>query len=352
MYKYRSSVIADLAAQLKRGPRRLSLRQLCGIEFVLSVIEGGGSYPCDFLVHALTGFRARRGAEAGGSELLSEDVIRTDMVTLAEDISAHADIPTDCWPENVHTVSELARRFDVSTKTIFRWHRRGLIGWRLRFADRRVRLAFADRCVRRFVARNIELVHRGSSFSQLTKAERQWIIARARQLADDGKRTVNAVAKTVAGETDRAVETIRLILKSYDAAHPRTGVFNRSSLEVDADDERMKIWEAYLDGVSIGRLAKRFGRPVARVYRTITEMRARELKSRPIEFVSSTEFGAPDAADLITNDPVAAAPTNGPPPNRRIPADLPPYLRQLFRISLLTPAGEAALFRKFSYLKY
>jgi len=354
MYEYRSLAIADLAAQLKRGPRRLSVRQLCNIEFLLSVAEGGKAYPYDFVVHVLTGFRApgRDGGGAADSPLLNEHVVRADLVTLAEDISVHADIPARCWPEDVYTVSELARRFDVSTKTIFRWHRRGLTGWRLRFADRRVRLAFPERCVRRFVAENVELVHRGSSFSQLTKAERAKIVERARQLAECDERTVNSVARVIAAETARAVETIRLILKSYDAAHPKTGIFNRSSLKVDADDERLKIWEAYLDGASIDTLAKRFDQPVTKLYRTITEMRARELKSRPIEFVCSPEFEAPNADDEIMNDPAAAAPTNGPTPNRRIPANLPPYLQQLFRIALLTPEGEVALFRKFNYLKH
>lgn len=354
MYKYQSSVIADLAAQLARGPKRLSLRQLCNIEFVLSILEAGKSYPYDFVRHVLTGFRARRGGAKGvaDSKLLSAHVIQSDLVTLAEQVSAQADIPASCWPEGLYTVAELAQRFDVSTKTIFRWHRRGLVGWRLRFADRRVRLAFPERCVRRFVAENAELVHRGSSFSQLTKAEREAIVGRARQLVDHGERTVNAVAKTIAAETERAVETIRLILKNYDEAHPKTGVFNRSSLKVDADDERLRIWEAYLDGASIRALAKRFARSPAALYRTITEMRARELRSRPIEFIHSAEFEQRGAEGRILNDPAAAAPSNGATPERRIPAGLPPYLQQLFRIALLTPAGEVALFRKFNYLKY
>lgn len=351
MYKYQSSIIADLAAQLKRGPRRLSVRQLSNIEFILSIIEAGKSYPFDFILHALTGFRAR-GGDGQGSTLLGEESIRADLVTLGEDISAAAEIPASCCIEGVHTVSGLAKRFDVSTKTIFRWHRRGLVGWRVRFDDRRMRLAFPDRCVRRFVAKNVELVHRGSSFSQLTKSEREHIVARARELADSSERTVNSVARIIAGETDRAVETIRLILKSFDEAHPKTGVFNRSNLKVDADDERLKIWEAYSDGTSIKALGRRFGRSAGELYRIITEMRARELKSRTIEFIPSDEFENPIADGEILNDPAAAAPDNGPTPNKRIPSDLPPYLQQLFRIALLTPEGERALFRKFNYLKY
>jgi RNA polymerase primary sigma factor len=351
MYEYQNSAIADLAAQLKRGSKRLSIRLLTSIEFLLSVLEPDRAYPFDFILHALTGFRARN-ENGGGSKISIEKNPRADLVTLAEDLSAAADIPRHCIPDAVYTVTELARRFDVSTKTIFRWHRRGLAGWRLRFSDHRQRLTFPERCIRRFVAQNADLVQRGSTFSQLTAAEREKIITRARVLADAGQKTVNAVARVIAGETDRAVETIRLILKSYDEAHPKTGVFNRSNLKVDANDERLKIWEAYSDGSSIEALKQRFGRSVGEIYRVITEMRARALKARLIEFIASPEFADPGVEDEILNGLAAKHPTNGPTPTRHIPADLPPYLQQLFHIALLTPTGERALFRKFNYLKY
>ena len=63
--------------------------------------------------------------------------------------------------------------------------------------------------MRRFVAENVDLVQRGSTFSQLSAQERETIIERARALADTGLRTVNAVARAVAAENGRAVETIR-----------------------------------------------------------------------------------------------------------------------------------------------
>ena len=351
MYKYQTPQVADLAAQLKRGPKRLVVRQLGNIEFVLSVIEAEKSYPFEFVLHALTGFRSP-GVTEQQSKLIPERDILSDLVILAEDLSANAEIPISCCPAGVYTVSGLAKRFAVSTKTIFRWHRRGLVGWRLRFGDRRIRLAFPERCVRRFVAENIALVHRGSSFSQLTKVERNRIIDRARVLLDGGERTVNAVARVIAAETNRAVETIRLILKNFDQGHPKSGLFNRSRLQVDVDDVRLQIWEAHADGATFEVLSERFGLARDELYHTLTEMRARELKACPIEFVPSTEFDDPDADSFILSDPAAAQPDNGATPAKAIPSGLPPYLQQLFRIPLLTAEGERALFRKFNYLRY
>ncbi|MBU0637461.1 MAG: sigma-70 family RNA polymerase sigma factor [Planctomycetes bacterium] len=349
-----SPAIADLAHQLERSPIRLRLRHLLNIEFVLSVVESGKRYPYDFVLAGLTGLTRRSSRDyAWESQLIDGDTLRTDLVSLAEELSGDAYISAEHWSEALYSVAQLAKRFEVSTKTIFRWRRRGLVGWKFRFSDRRMRLAFPDRCVRRFVAENDALVNRGSSFSQLTKAERNGIIERARILANGSSRSVNAVARIIATEAGRAVETIRLLLKHYDESHPRNGVFNRSKLHVEADDQRLAVWEAYVDGATVKALAERFNQTVSWAYRTITQMRARELKARKIEFVPSAEFDSPNIDEEIRNDPALKAPTVGEPEKRRrVPRDLPPYLQQLFHIPLLTRAGEAALFRQLNYVKF
>ncbi|MEW6251083.1 MAG: sigma-70 family RNA polymerase sigma factor [Planctomycetota bacterium] len=352
MEKLRITSMRALADQLLRGPIRLRLRQLLGIDFLLSVVEADKAYPFDFVCHALTGYR-RPNAADGNGRLLDGDLLISDLVALAEELSADALLRAEDWPEELFSVPDLAGRFDVSTKTIFRWRRRGMAGWRFQERDNRTRLLFPERCVRRFVGRNAGLVSRGSSFSQLSKEERERIVARATELVKQGERTVNAVAKTIAAETGRAVETIRLILKHYDEAHPRAGVFNRSPLEVEADDQRLAVWEAYVDGVTVDALAKRFGKPMNWVYATITQMRARELRARKIEFVGSHEFEAPDADEVILNPALSGPLRQAIAPGAcRIPSALPPYLANLFRVPLLTREGEQTLFRKMNYLKY
>ncbi len=351
MDKYQLQPIRDLLEQLKRGPRRFRLAQLLNIEFLLSVVELDKAYPYDFVCHSLTGYRPVANAP-GTAGLLDGSRLLPDLVSLAEDLSSDAGLAISSWPETVCTVTDLARRFDVSTKTVFRWRRRGLVGWRFKFADGRLRLAFADRCVRRFVAQHVDVVTRGSNFSQLTKDERQQIVARARELVDTGYRTVNAVARSIAGQTGRAVETIRLILKHYDEAHPGAGLFNRSPLRVEADDQRLAVWEAYLDGAKVEELARRFQQPVAWVYAAITQMRARDLRARKIEFVGSPDFEAPDADRTILHPALSGPLRQEMSAAQRVPAGLPPYLAHLFRIPLLTREGEQTLFRQMNYLKF
>ncbi len=342
--------IEELAEQLRRGPTRLRLKQLLGIEFLLSVVESSKPYPFDFVVHAITGFRPRQtnGREAA---LLDGEELVADLVQLAEDLSDNADLSADALREPALTVQELADRFDVSTKTIFRWRRRGLTGWKFRSADRRVRVLFPERCVRRFVSQHAELVSRGSNFSQLTNTERDAIITRAKTLVAEGARTVNAVARVISTEQARAVETIRLILRSYDEAHPKSGIFNRSKLAVAGDDHRLAIWEAHVEGASLAALAVRFNLSQSAIYAILTHMRARDLKARKIEFVPSGEFDARDAAATVLGAIRGLSAGLAPPP-RQIPAELPPYLRQLFRVPLLDRESEAALFRAMNFLKY
>ena len=350
MRKYRTPAVEDLAMQLQRGPTRLCLKQLLQIEFLLSIVETEKSYPFDFVRHALTGFRPVGPSENDGSELIDGAALREDLVYMAEQLSDNAALPVEACSEPLHSVSDLAARFDVSTKTVFRWRQRGLAGWRFRFPDRRSRIAFPERCVRRFVAENSDLVARGSSFSLLNTGERNDIVEQAKSLSADCRRTVNAVARVIATRTGRAVETIRLILKNYDGAHPKAGIFNRPALDVEPDDCRLVVWEAYVDGASIKSLSRRFSRSLAWVYRTITTMRAKEIKARKIDFIYSGEFDAPGADRTILDDArLEAAPAGASP---RIPADLAPYLQQLFRIPLLSREREAALFRQYNYLKF
>lgn len=345
------SQIESLASQLLRGPRRLRLRQLLNIEFLLSVVEPGRQYPYEFVCHGLTGYRPpARNAHA--ARMLDGEALIVDLVTLAEILSEDADLATDDDFGPLFTVPELARRLDVSTKTIFRWRRRGLSGWKFRCRDRRTRLMFPERCIRRFVGQNAGLVARGSSFSQLTRAERETIIRRAEEFVESGQGTLNGAARAIASEVGRAVETVRLLLKHHDEARPGAGLFNRAGLELARDDLRLKLWEAYADGATVPQLAERFDRPLSWVYAAVTEMRARALRSQVIEYVPSPEFDEPGADEMILRR-MAPGDLRQPLPKsaKRIPEGLPPYLAQLFRVPLLTKEGEVHLFRKLNYLR-
>lgn len=353
MASYRTRQIEDLALQLHRAPRRLCLRHLLNIDFALSVVETHKHYPADFAWHAVTGVRPGLDhREPKDPVLLRGDDLRQDLVMLAERLSGSADLPAAACPQPVSSAAELARRFDVSLKTIARWRKRGLVAWKLAGPDGRKRIVFPDRSVRRFVAEDPGLIRRAASFSHLSDREHAQIVKRVQTLLADSRSTVNSVAEQVAAETGRGRETIRLILKRHDEGHPQHPLPKQHALPVDGEAQRLQVWEAYQDGTTLDALAERFGKPAAAIYRTVTRMRAYDIKSRPIEHIRSPEFSSPTADADILQDPAAEAPFAKPPARQRLPENLPPYLRELFQVPLLTRAGEYALFRQMNYLKW
>lgn len=356
MARYRLAAIAQLAHQLKLSPVRLRPRQITGAEHLLDLIEANKAYPADFVCFHITGYRPKRSTSSAslhGKHLVG------DLVQLVEDLSLTPVLDATAVPEPVWSTEQLAARLNVSTKTICRWRRRGLAGRRLRFADGGVRVAFLDRCVRRFVYRNAAMVMRGAAFRQLTPAEKRHIVERARALLHERRIRLHELSQRIAAETHRAVETVRYTLRRYDREHPEEALFGNNEQPV-VRPEHEALYEAYKSGGSMVSLAARFGQSVTATEQIIREIRARELLARPLEYVFSHEFDAPDAEERILHDDNdGAGDTNRLPRSEEpllaasvAPRDLPPYLRDLYREPLLTASQEQALFRRYNYLKF
>ena len=174
--------------------------------------------------------------------------------------------------ERLLTVDELARHLRVSTKTVRRWRRYGLVSRRFVLAGRR-RVGFLQSSVDHFLAHNAERVRRGTRFSRLTDEERQQIIDRARCLAQAGE-CPTEITSRIAQETGRSVETIRYTLKYFDMEHPDLAIFPHSHhpLRIETKTE---IFQQYRRGDSVEALAQRFGQTWHRIYRIINDMMRR-----------------------------------------------------------------------------
>ena len=75
-----------------------------------------------------------------------------DLRLFVEDVSDAADVRAEDAGEPVHTVEELSKMFNVSTKTISRWREQGLVSRRFLFDGKRKRVGFLRSSVERFVA--------------------------------------------------------------------------------------------------------------------------------------------------------------------------------------------------------
>jgi len=330
--------------QVRFAPRDKKIEQVDRAEGLLSELKPDRVYSYEYLCYRITKYRP----ESYPSLRLSGEEARHDLRLLVEDLSDAADIDADDVGEHVLTVEELSRQFRVSSKTIARWRRRGLVSRRFVF-DGRKRVGFLQSSVERFVQQNQERVRRGAHFSQLTGEERQQIIERARRMARAGG-CPSEVARRLADHCGRSVETIRYTLQQFDHDHPDLAVFSEKSGPL-GEETRRRIYQQYRRGESAEALAKWFCRTRSSIYRIINEMRAQRILDLPLDCIPNESFAQVTGAE--EDEILEPAPPNLEPFKRsRIPAGLPPYLASLYEVPLLTREQEVHLFRKMNYLKY
>lgn len=331
--------------QVRFAPREKKLEQVVQAERLLGELDSARTYPYEYICYRVTNFRP----ESYPDLRLTGREANHDLRLFVEDVSESAGMSAEAAGERVMTVEDLAKHFNVSTKTISRWRRQGLVSRRF-VMDGRKRLGFLQSSVERFVEHNQERVRRGSHFSQLSDEERAMIIERARRLARAGGCPAD-VTKRLARRTGRSSETIRYTLKQFDHDHPEAAIFPDSRGPLQPETRR-KIYQQYQRGESVEVLAKRFCRTRTSIYRIIAEMRAQRIMELPLDHVPSDLF--PRVRSQKQEDRILApAPDSELPMKKtRLPSGLPPYLASLYEVPLLTRKQEAHLFRKMNYLKY
>lgn len=331
--------------QVRFAPREKKLEQAVQAEKLLSELDSGRTYPYGYICFRITNYRP----ESYPDLKLSGKEARHDLRLFVEDVSEAAAVSADSAGERVMTVEELAKHFNVSTKTISRWRRQGLVSRRF-VLDGRKRLGFLQSSVERFVEHNRDRVRRGSQFSQLSDEERSMIIERARRLARAGSCPAE-VTKRLAKTSGRSAETIRYTLKQFDRDHPDAAVFpdNLGPLQLET---KRKIHQQYQRGESVEVLARRFCRTRTSIYRIIAEVRARRIMELPLDYVPNDMFSRVRSQKVEGRILGPVPESEIPMKKSRLPSGLPPYLASLYEVPLLTRKQEAHLFRKLNYLKH
>ncbi len=341
--EYLNTVLRQLRDQQVRfAPREKKLEQVSRAEKLLAEIEPARTYPYDYLCYRITDFRPDSFANL---KITGNDASH-DLRLFVEDLSDSANVRAEAAGEQVMTVEELSKLFNVSTKTISRCCQQGLVSRRFVF-DGRKRVGFLRSSVARFAAQNEERVRRGAHFSQLSDEERGRIIERARRLARAGGCPAD-VTRRLAKRMNRSVETIRYTLKQFDQDHPDLAIFPEASGPL-SEENKKKIYQQYRRSVSVDALAKRFCRTKTSIYRIINELRAKRILELPLDFIPNPTFSRSDAAGTILGEMPAADASSK---KVRLPSGLPPYLASLYEVPLLNREQEAYLFRKLNFLKY
>lgn len=341
MQRYRNPALKQLRdQQIKYAPRDVQLTQISRAERLLDELNPAGTYRYPELCEKITTYRGEMYPDlvVSGAEAVH------DLRCFVEDLSDNADISAESAGEEVWTVEDVSKRFNVSSKTVSRWRDRGLVSRRFRFGGRK-RVGFLRSSVERFVTKYSDDVDRGTQFSQLSVEEREKLIQRARRLAKAGG-CPTEISHRLARKFHRSPETVRYTLKNYDKDHPEAAVFP-NALNNITEEQKLEIYRSFRKGTSVDELAKRFDRTRASIYRLVAEVRAELLLEKPLQYMSAPIFDEPNAADIILQPaPVVEHKTM----SVRTPPGLPPYLSSLYSVPLLSKEEELYYFRKMNFL--
>lgn len=337
-----------LTRQLLYAPPEKRAEQVARLELLHDEIDPGATYPLDYVIYRITRFRR---TDEGGSVLLVGEAALPDLRLMIDALSRSIELPIDAEPGTL-TTEELATKLNVSTKTLARWRQAGLRWrWVVPRGGGRKTVAFTPRAVERFIARNADRVEKASQFSQMTPEDRQKLIDRARRIAQGRDVTLNQVAAHLARKTGRALETIRQLLEAHDRDNPQHRIFDDQG-PLTPRQKRI-ISRAYRMGVGVGRIAERFGRSRATIYRVINDKRAAAARRMRLSYVESPTFSRPDADEVLLQHELEPYPANRPRTVSAVPVDdLPAPLRPLYRQPQIEEDRQRSLFVRFNYLKY
>ena len=317
------------------------------IEQLSSKSSSKRNYCCDQLFQKILSKSSPVGrVDVAARERISGTDACHDLRFLIEDLTDAAEFPIESAGEPVHTVEQLSKLFDVSTKTISRWRHAGLIARKFMMNGRK-RVGFLKSSVDRFVVGNQDRIKRSSCFRQMTAREREQIIADARRLSKQGHGMTD-VARQLSKELQRSPSTIRGTIKQHDRLHPEQALFPNYSTPLN-DELRNKIYQLFRDGESIDDLAMKYSRTRTTIYRIVTRERYQHIMNLSLDYVTNSQFPRIRNVDAILGPMPESGKSK---PKSKIPADLPSYLASLYEVPLLTREQEQHIFRKFNFAKY
>lgn len=352
MRKIKNHNLAQLLMQLRFTPETKRRKQLAAVEKLLSIIDAGQEYPFEFVCFKITGFHPV-GLEE--QELINGEELLDDLQIFITKLSGQLARPVVEQDEKIYTVEELAKFFNVSTKTVSRWRKRGLVALKYIFEDGIKRLGFLRPTVDKFLKANPQLISKATSFTRLTDKQRKKIIRRACTLAARSKMSRKSIIEKIAAEVVKTRETVRYTIVNYEKANPGRSVFDKPSGVIDSA-QAAEIYKLYKQGCDIKELKARYHRSKSSIYRIINLRRARVLLSKKIEFIDSEEFFEAEVGEKILKEPITGY---KPVVRNRMESFelageslLPEYLQTLKDTPVLKRAREVELFRRYNYLKY
>ncbi|MCH7571444.1 MAG: hypothetical protein IH891_00860 [Planctomycetes bacterium] len=296
MARFIIAAIEDLYRQLQYAPAETRIKQMNAAEQLVEDIDPVRNYPEDFIIFRVTGYRPRFKDDA----MLVGEALLPDLINLVQHLSDSLELPCDFNGRQPTLLTDAALRLNISTKTIQRYRKRGLVCHYVIFPDQVKRLVCFEDAINRFVIRNRQQLHRASHFSRVEETVAQKIITEATTLSKKKALSLNEVALRLAKKYARAHETVRLILKRHDRLAPKP-IFNERG-PLTQRDIRL-IFRAWCFGIPVAVLARRFGKGGPAIHRAINRRRRELLLGLDLSYIELPTFALDDAESVILAAP-------------------------------------------------
>lgn len=286
--------IEELARQLRFAPARAIRRHIDRAERLVGEIDPGTSYPVDWVVYRVTGYRQDSGSAApiAGAEVLS------DMSALVERLCEAAG--TSEVPDGALSTDELCARWSVSRKTLERYRRRGLVARRVDLGKGRRRLIYAPQSIDAFEHRQAGSIRRAGGFSRISCDDRARIVALAARSQRRFGWSLSTTASHIAPRYGRSREAIRQLLRRHDRDAAATGgrvLFGLAGPPTSG--ERLLIVRGLRRGIEPGLLGERLGRSSAAVARAHKQGRLDLLRALDLSGPVAPTFDRADAGEVL-----------------------------------------------------
>jgi RNA polymerase sigma factor (sigma-70 family) len=334
--------------QVRFAPPARRAEQLVRAERLLAEIDPSKRYPYPFVCWRITDFRSATHADL----LIPGDELAHDLLLLMQALAGKVlpPVPAGDIPEPVVTLEEISKQFNVSTKTIRRWRKFGLVGQPIVSNGKR-QMGFLQSVVDRFLTAHPDRVERGSRFSQMSESEREDVLRRARRLSRVCGGTLTEVSRRIARRLHRSVETVRYTIKNHDRQHPEEALFPNLTGPLDAATKQA-IYNSWRRRIKVDTLAKRFQRTRTSIYRVINEVRAQRLLEQPLDYIPHPSFDDAAMEAVMLADMPDADAYEAKRRAMHAPKDVPPELASCYEYPLLSKDQEQHMFRKMNFLKH
>ena len=368
-----SQQLDDLLAQQKYTPAPAKLKQLDACETLAQLIDPDKTYPYDFVCYKLTGYQPK---QRGQDQSIIGKMLLSDLAIYALTISKSLDLTKAHFLEQLYTVDTLTQHMRVSTKTVDRWRRKGLIGRYVVLDGPRKTVCFTAETVKAFITKHQQKISQGQKYVHLSQDNIARIIKAIHRWSNRFPNLRQQAIARIAKNEKRNIETInKIVLQHEKETHQQLFCPRHKDISVSIQKE---IIAHHLDGKNYKVIASLLDVDTSVIKWILKNTISRKLKHQRISFIHDDAFTVDRNHKQILNAPQQSFPhaileiingSNNPnashntyqtvikqiketdtaTPSRSI---LNNYILDICNHDILTADQEYFLFRKYNFLKY